>query len=62
MDKNEALKDFVEKYVKGQWQQEFIAIDEEYRKNKESIDNGLKFAFESLCKKAIDLQQIKVKG
>lgn len=62
MNKNEALRDFVEKYVKGQWQHEFIAIDEEYRKNKESIDKGLKLAFESLCKKAIALQEIKAKG
>lgn len=62
MDKNEALKDFVEKYVKGQWQQEFVAIDEDYRKNKEHIDEGLKFAFESLCKEAITLQNRNAKG
>lgn len=62
MDKNEALKDFIEKYVSGRWQYEFVAIDEKYRKNKEHIDNSLKCAFEALCKNVLSLQQQNAKG
>lgn len=62
MDKNEALKDFVEKYVKGRWQHEFVAIDEKFRENKASIENGLKAAFESLCNRVLTLQNQNAKG
>lgn len=62
MDKNEALKDFVEKYVKGRWQHEFVAIDKKFRENKASIENGLKAAFESLCNSVLTLQNQNAKG
>ena len=62
MDKNEALKDFVEKYVKGRWQHEFVAISEGFKENKDIIENGLKSAFESLCNRAITLHNQNAKG
>ncbi|MBC2580545.1 hypothetical protein [Clostridium sp. DJ247] len=62
INKNEALQDFIEKYIADRWQEELFVIDERYKKNKEHIDNELISVFDSICKNALKLQNQDKKG
>lgn len=61
-DKEAERIDFIKKYVGDRWQEEFLAVDERYVKDKENIENRLINSFEALCKKAMELQKEEKKG
>lgn len=62
MNREEAIQDFMERYVIDRWQDEILAIDERYAKNKASIEKELTDAFVKVCHQAQLLQQQQRKG
>lgn len=62
VNKEEILNEFLEKYVGDRWNEEFDHIDEIYKNNKNSIEENLKFKFDSVCKLGISLQNQGLKG
>lgn len=61
-DKQGTKEDFYEKYVDGKWVDNFLEIDEKYKRNIDQIEGDIAQSFEEICKKAISLQTSELKG
>ncbi|MFF2484365.1 hypothetical protein [Paenibacillus sp. NPDC058071] len=62
LDREAALEDLVANHVDGQWQFDFVIINQRYMEDKERIDRSLLAAFEQACVRASLLQQQERKG
>lgn len=60
-DKNQVLKEFQEKYVANRYNEELKKIIEKYNQDREVIKEKLTAQFNSVCKKAILLQEKQLK-
>lgn len=62
VNKEEILNEFLEKYVRDRWIDDFDHIEEKYKNNKDSIVEDLKVKFASVCKLGKSLQEQGLKG
>ncbi|MFF2094576.1 hypothetical protein, partial [Paenibacillus sp. NPDC058174] len=56
MDRTAALEDLLVNHLAGEWQQDFVTINERYMADKDRIDRNLTAAFEKACLHAAQLQ------
>lgn len=62
INKETALKDFIEKHVQERWIKNIEIINKNYIENSDKIESQFIKTFEKLCKKAISLQNEGNKG